>query len=516
MPVPPLDTEVTALNEAESLSRSILEPIHGLVRLSDDEVGVVDHALFQRLRKIKQNGLLYLVFPAATHTRFEHSLGALFVANAMLESLWFNSSVGATKGTVRSLAAAGPGDAIVLSEAVPIDCVRRVARLAALAHDMGHGPLSHTFDSFAPTREALAAVLKDRRLTALMPLREVLLRWDLDEDEKTAPLSTQRVPHEVMSCVLFAYVWQERQGDEETAQWVASAILGEDAIAQVSDLSAREWLPLVHDMIASAPADADRMDYLERDSRSIGVTYGLFDRNRVLKSLVCYQSVVAGRKAFRLGLKASGVAAIENLMQARFELFVQVYYHKTNRAISLMLDEIAHAARDAKLTLFTKPELDDWVRAYLELSDDVFVRLLRGADATLLNVTDEIKAIADEIDARRLWKRIYDYRKKEDAEQIASQLRVEFQDAPICVDKIRPKATKDLDKGAMLLERDANGVYSVDHNRAWLDAPIIRAMQEAEDSFVRIYLKKDDAALAKLLRNRARQLELDKERQHGS
>ena len=78
-------------------TRSTLDPVHGLIRLTPEEVKIIDHPLFQRLRTIKQNGLLHLVFPAATHTRFEHSIGTVFVANSMLDALFHNSRVAASK-----------------------------------------------------------------------------------------------------------------------------------------------------------------------------------------------------------------------------------------------------------------------------------------------------------------------------------------------------------------------------------------------------------------------------------
>src|SRR5688572_16548787 len=92
------------------LVKAILDPIHGLVRMTSEEMSVVDHPLFQRLRYIKQNGLLHLVFPSATHTRFEHSVGALFVADSILQALYFNWL--AAKGKQCS-PAVGTGSALV-------------------------------------------------------------------------------------------------------------------------------------------------------------------------------------------------------------------------------------------------------------------------------------------------------------------------------------------------------------------------------------------------------------------
>lgn len=81
-----------------NLVKSVVDPIHGLIRMTREEHDLMNSRVFQRLRGIKQNGLLHLVFPSATHTRFEHSLGVMFVADAILQALYFNSEAERNKG----------------------------------------------------------------------------------------------------------------------------------------------------------------------------------------------------------------------------------------------------------------------------------------------------------------------------------------------------------------------------------------------------------------------------------
>jgi uncharacterized protein len=491
--------------------RSILEPIHGLIRLTDLEFAVLDHPLFQRLRKIKQNGLLYLVFPSATHHRFEHSLGALFVADSMLESVWLNSVVSRGKGTVSPFGDPRGDVAIDLSE-VPEDVrrwVMRVTRLAALVHDLGHGPLSHTFDSFAPFRDDLRAILKGGGIPSLQSVANALS----DHDKAGAGEGTakrERVPHEVMSCVFFAYVWgaipdsikRDSISDGDEASYplaVAASILGLPHLVG-PDLAPerKQWIPFIHDLVASAPADADRMDYLERDSRALGVTYGLFDRNRVLKSLLCFRKGSGRDATYRLGIKRSGMPALENLVQARFELYVQVYYHKTNTAVNLMLNELARKARKAKIRLFPvdrdRPEesLHDVVQQYVDLSDDQFLRVLRGLSGRT-DITDEIKALADAVERRQLWKRLYEGDEKT-SQSIADQLRAEEREpnvaAGVVQDVSKPGATKDFDEGATLLVRGADDLYAPLLGESWYGSSIIiKALHEAQGNIGRIYAK---------------------------
>ena len=101
----------------ETKMKHFRDPIHGYIEVAETELDIVNHPLFQRLRRIKQLGLAHYVFHGAEHTRFGHSLGTMSVANDILD-------------------------------AVPeIDCdLRRKISLAALLHDIGHLPLSHTFE----------------------------------------------------------------------------------------------------------------------------------------------------------------------------------------------------------------------------------------------------------------------------------------------------------------------------------------------------------------------------------
>ena len=127
-------------------TRSILDPVHGLIRLTKEEVGILDHPLFQRLRSIRQNGLLHLIFPSATHTRFEHRLGTLYTADALITAVFENSAVASAKrapgvGTLEGDADGVAIDITMLGQRERTD-LYRVARIAALVHDMGHRPLS--------------------------------------------------------------------------------------------------------------------------------------------------------------------------------------------------------------------------------------------------------------------------------------------------------------------------------------------------------------------------------------
>jgi len=467
------------------LVKSIVDPIHGLVRMTMEEHRVMNHPVFQRLRRIKQNGLLDLVFPSATHTRFEHSLGVVFVADAVLQALVFNSL--ANRDKLHPLAGE-PGQALDLSALPPeqLAPLFRVTRLAALVHDLGHGPLSHSFDDFAPPRGAIAGLLGAPELAALQPLRDVLLRYPKHKSHGVT------IAHEVISCLLFAAMWHDltAQGalrDEWVPLAVACVILGADARPVLSSLPAelRRLIPLAGDVIASAPVDADRMDYMERDSRSCGVSYGLFDRGRILKSALCFRDTQGG--ALRLGWKLSGLRAIEVFLQARFQLYAQIYYHKTNSAANLMLRTVAGRAREAGVGLFADvKDFGALVRRYRELSDEGLLRHLQDA----AELPPELRELAGALAGRRLWKRVYEASETLSARHmrgILSRVRPTWERSLI-VDTSPLEATKGLDGGASLLERAGDGRYAVHGKRSWLDhSPILRALHHEEQRIERLY-----------------------------
>ncbi|MCA9662672.1 MAG: hypothetical protein KC486_30310, partial [Myxococcales bacterium] len=445
---------------------------------------------FQRLRRIKQTGLLSLVFPGATHTRFEHSVGALHCADAMLEAMVLNAE--AAPSATRRLEDAAPGDAVNLAAIDPQLRAElfRVARLAALVHDLGHGPLSHTFDGFAPRRGRIADILdEDELLSGLRPLRAALLgaRAPAAEDEPAA--------HEALSCLLFAWIWRGVLGEQGGLEVrVAAVILGGPAIACLRRDPLRPWLPLLHDLVAAAPADADRMDYVERDALACGVAYGRFDRGRLLKSLLCYRDLgdPEGPPELRLGWRRSGLRALENFIQARFQLYVQVYHHKANEAVNLMLRRIAALAAGRSDGLFSAcDDLEGLAAIYDELSDEAFLAGLRGRDpATRWGAT--IEGLAEAVARRKLWRRIH-----EDEGEGAGRFAATYaaiaaarggrEDVAIVETPLRP--TGDLRRAGGLLGRGRDGCYRVQCARSWTEvSPLLRTLEVAERSLARIFL----------------------------
>jgi HD superfamily phosphohydrolase len=260
---------------------SIRIPVHGFIELDDWEWDIVNHPVFQRLRRIRQLAFSEHIYPGSTHTRFEHSLGVLHVATKMFDVL--QRKHGALMGEQLRF------DNELLQRG------RRLVRLAALLHDVGHAPLSHSGED-------------------LMPV-----------------VNGKRVDHEDYSGMLIAESMKDvidnhRLNQERlhiTGREVASFYMGKP------DVSANL---LIFRDIVSGQLDADRMDYLLRDSHHCGVTYGFYDIDRILDTLVFVQVAENDAPGLKIAIEPGGRHAAEGMILARYFMFEQVYFQKTRMA----------------------------------------------------------------------------------------------------------------------------------------------------------------------------------------
>src|SRR5216117_426122 len=257
----------------------IKDPIHGYIRVNETERTVLDTRPVQRLRRLRQLAGSEFVYPAANHTRFEHVIGAMHLAGA-------------------------------LAQALPIDVPQHQQeqlRLAALLHDIGHGPFSHVFES-------LLAKYLDKNHEDFVP-------WLLNETEIAQTLESVGLNPKT---------------------------LGRLAIGKLSD----RRQPFL-DQIISSGVDVDKMDYVVRDSFHTGAGYGSIDVRRLLYTMDIVEN--------RLSVDGAAVATLESFLLARFESFRTIYFHKASRAVQIMIVKALEAARD-ELDLLSFDEPDDYLR----------------------------------------------------------------------------------------------------------------------------------------------------------
>ena len=155
------------LRDSDS-EKIIRDPIHGFVKLSEWEQRIVGHRVFQRLRRIRQLALTEMVYPGACHSRFEHSLGVMHVATMMFDRLRPQLEAAGELGFSRN----------------DLDRARVIVRLAALLHDVGHGPFSHSGEGLMPTNPVTGKRFKHEDYSAAM-IRHLMS--EVIDDDPSSP-----------------------------------------------------------------------------------------------------------------------------------------------------------------------------------------------------------------------------------------------------------------------------------------------------------------------------------------
>lgn len=245
-------------------------PIYGFIHFSEKERKIIDHPLFQRLRHIRQLSLTEYIYPGANHTRFEHSLGVMEIATRGFDKL-AEKNGSLIEDTLRN---------VVGFEKNPLAIARQLVRLAALTHDIGHCAFSHGAEKIVLGKEG------HEKLSVLIIKEDTLLGGLIND--------------------LYGANFGKR---------IASIIEQKNMPPQIQFL---------HDIV-SGELDADRTDYLLRDSYHCGVDYGRFDYRRMIECLEIFEG---GYGQLLIGLHRGGIHAFEALILARYQMNLQVYLHR--------------------------------------------------------------------------------------------------------------------------------------------------------------------------------------------
>ncbi len=268
----------------------IRDPVYGFITFNDWEKEIIKQDAFQRLRRIRQLALTDMVYPGATHTRFEHSLGVMHLTTLMYDAIINNDT-----------------NKKILEERLSYNDAglkkdRQLIRLAALLHDVGHAPFSHASEEIMPVNEQTGKPFKHENYTTAIikgPLKDAI------ENHQINTTNYNILAEEVAALI---------EGN--------AAILGKRIF----------WKVLI-----SSQLDADRGDYLLRDSHHIGVKYGIYDHARLLNTLAL--GIEPESEEVVLGVGKDGWHIAESIVIARYQMFTQVYFHKTRRAFDYHLKE---------------------------------------------------------------------------------------------------------------------------------------------------------------------------------
>ncbi len=323
-----------------NIARVVRDNIHGTIDLSDVEDKVIAHPYFQRMRRVKQTAFLSNVFPGATHTRFEHSLGTLHLARIAMEQIIRNQS--RLHGSVQKIngfekkerAELHKHNGLLTPSFAAVERVlhspynQQVLRIAAMLHDVGHSAFSHSGEPLLPT---MKTVLKDNQ-----DIPSYLVSYF--KELGSSHFKDKPVRHEIYS-ILGAYTILKETGVDAQIdpRDVLCVIAPEIGPSPQSPLMEFGVYHLFHELL-SGELDVDRMDYLMRDTRECGVIYGMFDLTRVLDSICAYYNPAS--KSLHLGIQYSGLASFEDYLRARQSMYLNLYFHKTSVACEAMLKEV--------------------------------------------------------------------------------------------------------------------------------------------------------------------------------
>lgn len=366
--------------------REIRDPIHVFVQVTKNERLVLDSRPFQRLRNVHQLAMTYLVYPGASHKRFEHSLGVMHLAASMFDIVTSRDKV---TDRVRE----------ILPSEEDFPYWRTVLKMAALCHDMGHLPFSHAAEE------------------------QLLPEGTSHEDMTRAIIESE----------LMAPVWDAIEPPVRREHVIKLAL----GPKRARNLTFSTWEEILADLITGDIFGADRIDYLLRDSLHTGVAYGRFDHHRLIQTLKILppaatppsaEGVESGEvvdttetSILELGVERGGLESAEALQLARYFMFSQVYLHPVRMIYDIHLKDF----------------LLDWLKVehggtypvdveqFLSLTDnEVLAALLRAASDSSAAGHEHAKRIVE----RRHFKVFYS-RRPSDVQIFAEAAHAIFQAA---------------------------------------------------------------------------------------
>lgn len=316
-------------NEKLAEEKVFKDPVHRYIHVRDKVVwDVIGTREFQRLRRIRQLGTTYLVFHGAEHSRFQHSLGVYEIVRRIVDD---------------GFSGRPEWD----------EDERLITLLAALLHDLGHGPFSHAFENV----------------------------FDLDHENFTQAIIL---------------------GDTEV-----NAVLrrvSSEFPQKVADVIGKTYPDKLVVSLISSQIDADRMDYLQRDAYYTGVSYGHFDMERILRVMRPSEEQAV--------VKSSGMHAVEDYIMSRYQMYWQVYFHPVSRSAEVILTKILHRAKKLYETGYTFNQHPAHFQSFFDrtfLLED-YIALDEGVMTTYFQMwTKEEDSILADLSSRFLNRRLFQY-----------------------------------------------------------------------------------------------------------
>lgn len=366
----PLLQRLNDANHSEFRPKQINDPIWGTIELAPWEVALLDTALLQRMRGVRQLGLAQLVFPGAGHDRLEHILGVVGAVEQCVQSLSRQIDRWNRDHSTTPLPSIEDGD-------------RYALRLAALLHDVGHGPFSHAIEPVLETTTLLGKDLNQSGWRVEIGLLQTALKsiYTLNSAPSASEvIAVMFVLSEAMTQALAhdKLVTSKDRSGRDLQEFIVSAIIGAVEGPGSTHLSS----------LISSQIDADKLDYLPRDAHHAGLDIG-FDTDRLLsrleilrvtpenvdrslKELHARASDLTDKMFLQIGIAASGFGSFEQMLIGRTFLYDRLYHHHKVRSAEAMAQRLLLVAERDRERRFTLRDI------FLGVGDDTMLRILAG------------------------------------------------------------------------------------------------------------------------------------------
>lgn len=331
-----------------NFTNSIRLPEYEYVGITSIEKKIIDTKYFQRLRRIKQSSNLFMAFPGASHSRFEHSLGAMHVAGEASTYIILNSN-----NTINSTS--------IIDLMDSIDCKKefkkqiQITRLAALLHDIGHAPFSHTFEEFL------------KLVNPSLDWKHEYLSLEIIFDKFGELIYTQSEnmieSYEVMS--LLCDLSPDLKVIDKTKKVLERIGVRTEVISKMDIFLQSNWY--LNFLVKEDPYNVDRFNYLILDSNRTGAKeYGFVDVDRIIQNLYYLEK----DKIVTVSTQAKEAAM--RFFEAYSQMHRSIYLHKISQGADVHLSHIMKEVAKESDTIFHKL-VNPQMETILDLSDDVLI-----------------------------------------------------------------------------------------------------------------------------------------------
>ena len=321
----------------------LFDIIHGYIKIDDDDKKFINNSWMKRLKRIKQLGVLDNVFPSASHSRFEHVLGVYHIAGLYISKLEENNKRKRKIFTQKE---------------------KRCIKLAGLFHDLGHGPFSHVFDNIVLSNiDAVDNIYKDH--------------------ENRSRLITERI-FEGMSANEFT--GYDIDFIKDLIEPPDNMLYTDGNNIPHYNIKKAYLYQIINNRITSI--DVDKFDYLQRDSKHIGLDY-TFNYNRILNKSRVYENNIIYDSSLQNN--------IFDLFYTRYRLHKDIYNHKKSKILEIMM---ADALKESNIYNFNEIITSG---DFIELDDTIYNKILHSKDKD----NKKARTILENIESNKLYESVY-------------------------------------------------------------------------------------------------------------